>query len=187
MNIEGISLNRDISLKRESFSEKEKTEQGAMVVEGDRIEFSFKEKITVSFSFLQKVEKESLTSEDDLLETLKEMSLELAKIARQKGRKRIIVEFSDLESARKIITFNKGDFFIRFLCAAQTLALRDEILYREDPKADLYAVEGRVNTKLGRIREEQWITQRGDLTMTIEEVLKGESLKLNRVYSPSKA
>ena len=65
--------------------------------------------------------------------------------------------------------------------------MRDEILYREDPKADLYAVEGRVNTKLGRIREEQWITQRGDLTMTVEEVLKGESLKLNRVYSPSEA
>ena len=187
MNIEGFSLIRDISLKRESFSEQEKTEEGAMVLEGDRIEFSFKEKVTVSFSFLQRVEKENLMAEDDLLEALKEMSLELAKIARQKGRKRIVVEFSNLESARKIITFNKGDFFIRFLCAAQTLALKDEILYREDPKADLYAIEGRVNVRLGRTREEQWVTQKGEFSMTIEEVLKGESLKLNRLYSPSEA
>ncbi len=100
--------------------------------------------IIIKFRFYQKITITDSKEFDNLMATIESMAIELTKIAKEKGRKRITVVFTDPNSAVKIASFEHGKYFKQYLSIANMIMLSDEIIYRNDKEIKHYTITPKI-------------------------------------------
>jgi hypothetical protein len=140
MEINSISIKNNYY----HFNLKRDIKEDNIIIKDNIVSIKSDSEIIIKFRFYQKITKTDSREFDNLMSTLKSMAIELTKIAKEKGRKRITVIFPDTESAVKIASFEHGKFFKQYLSIANMIVLSDEIIYQNDKDIKDYTITPKV-------------------------------------------
>ena len=165
-NFQALRVKRDIKIKN-------------IVIKEREVLIKTNLKVEVRFSFIRKIKISNNKIDDDLLQVLKQMAIELSKIAMKKGKKRISLEFFDQKTALKIASFEDGKFLRDYLSLITMIEMTDEILYKNDKTIEHYKIIPKVSDYLTKSSNEIYTIEQGKISFELNFVKKAYSQYFN--------
>ena len=174
MRVDSVSAAFSISVLKQ----KAEIKVDKITIKDKEVIFKMNIKVEVSFSFVKRIVREDNKIDDDLLEVLKQMAVELSKLAIKKGRKRISLTFYDQKTALKIASFENGKFLKDYISLIKIIELTHDILYKDDKSVEHYEIVPKVTDYLIKQKKVNYILKKGKFTFNFDFVKRAYSSEI---------